>query len=248
MLRKKFSLEDITRQSKVSEGHYDIDGRKIGLRIEIPKPLHDQFPFKQNAYDFLQFLREPIFEYGLIEIPDLAVNLCNYTLAQKDPSEHHYSQNPYLTGRCQAPHQDTPPYPTAFWLGEARQYSATWVMSESFCQQFYQFQASHRQLSLDQIHQALVARSIENKQALLLNQEPGLLLIDNSHHQNLYHARTTKLDHFDNFCKLRQDSPMYAFNEVGLLNYIDQLDEQRGQENRCEQNKEAVSAFMQQEK
>jgi len=40
------------------------------------------------------------------------------------------------------------------------------------------------------IHQQLLPAALANGSALLLNHEPGLLLIDNSEHQQLYHCRT----------------------------------------------------------
>jgi hypothetical protein len=39
---------------------------------------------------------------------------------------------------------------------------------------------------------------------------------------------------------------MYAFNEVGLLNYIDQLDSRRGQQWRDHEDLAAVRAFLEQ--
>jgi hypothetical protein len=86
-------------------------------------------PYASTAYTFLQQLRGAIREHGLIEFPGLPVNPTNHTLAQRAPWEHAYSQNPYLTGFCQLLHQDTPPYPTAFWLGAERRFFATWVTS-----------------------------------------------------------------------------------------------------------------------
>ena len=90
-------------------------------------------------------------------------------------------------------------------------------------------------------------QSITQGQAILVNHTPGLLLIDNSSAQNLYHARTTKLDHLDSFCKLRHDSPLFAFNEIGLMHFIDQLDEQRGQQHRDSKLSKEILDFMRQE-
>ena len=245
-MRKPFSLQDIVAECDVEEGHYKIDGKSLGLKIWVPEALHAHFPFQQSAYDFLQFLRTSIFDYGIVEFPHLPLNPINYTLAQRDPSEHSYSQNPFLTGRCQSPHQDTPPYPTAFWLAGLRQYSATWVMSESM-QQYYQKLKSATKTNDITLHQQLVQQSITQGQAILVNHTPGLLLIDNSSAQNLYHARTTKLDRLDSFCKLRHDSPMFAFNEIGLMHYIDQLDEQRGQQHRDSKLSKEILDFIRQE-
>ncbi|NRA40818.1 MAG: hypothetical protein HRU21_00780 [Pseudomonadales bacterium] len=245
-MRKPFSLQDIVAECEVEEGHYQIDGKSLGLKICVPEALYTHFPFQQSAYDFLQFLRSSIFDYGIVEFPNLPLNPLNYTLAQRDPSEHNYSQNPFLTGRCQSPHQDTPPYPTAFWLDGLRQYSATWVMSQSM-QQHYQQLQSATQASDNALHQRLVQQSLAQGQAILVNHTPGLLLIDNSSAQNLYHARTTKLDHLDNFCKLRHDSPLYAFNEIGLMHYIDQLDERRGQQHRDSTLSAEILTFMRRE-
>ncbi|MFM2419685.1 MAG: hypothetical protein RL385_4408, partial [Pseudomonadota bacterium] len=37
---------------------------------------------------------------------------------------------------------------------------------------------------------------------------------------------------------------MYAYNEIGLLNYIDTMDERRGEHDRDEQEMADVGAFM----
>lgn len=241
------TLKDFQSTCIIKEGQYNLEGKPLGLSIEIPSELMLVPPFNCTAYALLQGLRQEIKTYGVIEFPHLPVNKLNHTLEQKHPSEHLYSQNSFLTSYCQSPHQDTPPYPSAFWLDKKRQYSATWLMGESMCQQFYDFQAQNPSLSIDEIHAKLVNDSLHSKQAILVNQQAGLCLIDNSEAKKLYHARTALVDHLDRYCKLRRDIPMYAFNEVGLMQYIDTIDERRGANNRCETQKQAVLNFMQRE-
>lgn len=244
----KFSINDIESQVNVTYGTHQLEGRAIGVCIDIPEALRKEFPFNSSAYDWMQQLRDLILSYGFIEIPNLPVNKCNYTLAQRAPQQHTYSTNHYLTDLCQQPHQDTPPYPTAFWLNEQRQYSATWVMSDVGVQQF--FDVYERCHDIDDVHRQLVQLSMNAGNSLLLNQQPGLLLIDNSPCRRLYHARTCL---FDKLAKAMlesnavTDTPMYAFNEVGLLNYIDQLDSRRGNEYRDNRAKQTMMQFMQQE-
>ncbi len=244
---KLFTLNDLLQECDTCEGHHCIDGQRLGLKIFIPQELYSSFPFNVTVYDFIQQLRGEIFEYGIIEMPSLPFNRCNYTLSQKDPTEHSYSQNSYTTDFCQAPHQDTPPYPTAFGLLSPRKHSATWVMKTVMLERFYQYQAQHRSLSVDELHQQLIQKSLDEGSSILVNQEPGLLLIDNSDHQSLYHARTSLVDQSDRYCKIRHDSPVYAFNEIGLLNYIDSLDEHRGDEFRSESEKQRVIQFLESE-
>jgi hypothetical protein len=215
------------------------------MRIRVPQALWQQAPYNSSAYTFLQQLREQIFAYGLIELPQLPLNPQNYTLAQRAPQQHGYSTNPYMTDFCQSPHQDTPPYPTAFWLDAPRQYFATWVMSQVGVEKFYRRAQGVAAAELMALHRELVPASLAEGWGLLLNQQPGLLLIDNSQHQALYHARTCNFSAqaaAPDFC---QDNPMYAFNEVGLLNYIDMLDSRRGSEHRNSDEVEQVRQFMQ---
>ena len=120
----------------------------------------------EGAASALQQLRKEIFEWGIIEFPGLPLNPTNYTLAQRAPQQHAYSSNPYLTDFCQRPHQDTPPYPTAFWLAAPRRYFATWVMGHTMAERFYQLQGQQPQLSVDALHEQWVARSLEEGSGL----------------------------------------------------------------------------------
>ncbi len=206
-----------------------------------------QHPYNTSAYAFLQQLRTEILEYGTLEFPDLPVNKTNYTLAQRAPREHRYSRNPYLTGEYQHLHQDTPPYPTAFWLDAPRRYFATWVVSTPGLEAFLDYTRRHPQQSLQATHQQLVPECLANGTGVLLNHTPGLLLIDNSEQQKLYHARTAITAQLQNAAADYCDTPMYAFNEIGLLHYIDTLDEHRGQEHRCNEDKSDIQIFLAQE-
>ncbi len=250
MPRVPFSFDDIAQDCQVETECYRLDDgreRRLGARIDVPAGLRGRYPYSGSAYGFLQQLRPQILELGLIVFPDLPVNRSNHTLAQRAPNEHAYSSNPYLTGRCQSPHQDTPPYPTAFWLGEPRRYFATWILSSTANQHFYQFQQRHPGMDLEALHRRLVPESLANHNGLLLNQDPGLLLIDNSPHCALYHARTCNFEAVEAAAEELHDTPMYAFNEVGLLQYIDSLDERRGQTDRCAEDLAEVKRFMAEE-
>ncbi len=196
----------------------------------------------------MQFLRHDIQQYGFIELPNLTLNKSNYTLAQRSPQEHGYSSNHYLTDFCQQPHQDTPPYPTAFWLEKERSYFFTWLISFKGMTHFFDYQQQHPNLSIQAIHQHLVPLSLNEGWGLIVNKQPGLILIDNSHHSKLYHARSCNFQAMRITPNFTSDTPMYAFNEIGLLNYIDQLDSRRGTLHRNQKEKEDVAAFMQQEK
>ena len=242
------SLKDFRIDCKITEGQYNLDNKALGLSIEIPEALFNEAPFNGTAYSLLQGLRNEIRHYGIIEFPNLPVNKQNYTLAQKHPSEHSYSSNPFLTSLCQSPHQDTPPYPSAFWLNENRQYSATWLMSEVMCQAFYNYRTQNPILSVDEIHQHLVEESLSSNKAILINRQAGLCLVDNSQARQLYHARTSLIELPDRQGKERYDAPMFAFNEIGLMQYIDTIDEQRGQSHRCDKEKQSVLNFMKNER
>ena len=89
--------------------------------------------------------------------------------------------------------------------------------------------------------------SLSDGSGLLLNHEAGLILIDNSDAQRLYHARTCQFAEVEANPDYDSDAPMYAFNEPGLLNYIDQLDSRRGQHDRCAEDLAEVKVFMAQE-
>lgn len=229
--------ERALRQQLTDHAHWtapflQLDGKPLGIRIDIPAELHQQKPFNATAYTYLHALREAIHQHGIVWLPHLPVNKTNHTLAQRSPHQHGYSSNHYLTDICQAPHQDTPPHPTAFWLGETRRFSATWVMGEAGAQRYYHFAQQQPHLSVEQIHRQLVPDSLQNGWGLLINQQPGLILIDNSQHARLYHARTCHFAAVDALpagsTAHHADTPMYAYNVVGLLHYIDQLDERRG--------------------
>jgi hypothetical protein len=246
MTRQTFNFKDIEQDCEIQYDCHQLDGRALGIKILVPEKLHQQHPYQASSYAYLQLLREQIKAFGTIEFPGLPINKTNYTLAQRAPWEHPYSTNQYMTDHCQQPHQDTPPYPTAFGLEAPRQYFATWLMSLRGLEHYYQFARQNPQLSTSQIHQQLLTPSLNDGSALLVNRQPGLILIDNSQHQNLYHARTCLFDALANAPKDAKDAPMYAFNEVGLLNYIDQLDSQRGQQWRDSEDLAAVRAFLEQ--
>lgn len=247
MIRTPFNFNDLCQEATVKTGTYLIDNKTIGAQVIVPKERMSLFPFNASAYDFLQFLRPAILEHGVIEFPGLPVNKSNYTLAQKAPQQHSYSSNSYLTDYCQSPHQDTPPYPTAFWLPSQRKYFATWIMGTEMAQYFYDYQNKKPQLTIEEIHQHLVPLSLTNNQGFIANQNPGLILIDNSQQHCLYHARTCNFAAIKNNPNFTTDTPMYAFNEVGLLNYLHTLDSRRGNNDINFDQMKAVEAFMQQE-
>lgn len=246
MAKAAFTFNDLARECQVESGHYLLDGRQLGLRIVIPEALKSEYPYNGSAYGFLQQLRAEIFASGIVEFPGLPVNPVNHTLIQRAPQQHSYSSNTYMTDRCQSPHQDTPPYPTAFWLNQPRKYFATWVVSQQGMQKFYDC-LDQKLLSVEQIHSYLVPQTLMDKSGLLLNQLPGLLLIDNSSSQNLYHARTCDFTAQASHPGFETDTGMYAFNEVGLLHYIDRLDSRRGGADRDDTEKHQILEFMQKE-
>jgi hypothetical protein len=247
MQRTPFNFADISKDCQIETGCHQLGKKRFGLKIHIPEELKSQYPYNASAYDFLQFLRPAILQHGTVELPNLAVNPSNYTIKLKSPREHIGNPNPFISDECQSPHQDTPPYPTAFWLSGQRQFYATWVMNEQASERFYQYQQAKPELSIKQLHQILVNESLNQGTGLLLNQEPGLLLIDNSQHHKLYHARTCNFAAIAAQPNFEKDSPMYAFNEIGLLNYIDTLDIHRGEADKNQAEAEQVRAFLQQE-
>lgn len=246
--RTAFNFSDIKNECQIIEGHYSLDKNTLGLRIIVPDALQQQFPFNSSAYAFMQQLRQTILDYSIVEFPHLPLNKTNYTLAQKSPYQHLYSHNPYLTDYCQQPHQDTPPYPTAFWLPAKRQYFATWVISALGLKLFQQALNAFPQCSIMQLHQQLVPKSINDNWGLLLNHEPGLLLLDNSQRGQLFHARTCQFNQHHDHVMITSETPMYAFNEMGLMHYLDQLDERRGAEDRDTADYQAMINFLTNEK
>lgn len=246
MLRRQiFTFHDLEQECHIEINTHMLDGKPLGAKVYVPDELHTSHPFNSNAYDFMQFLRTQIFQYGLIEFPNLPPNKTNYTLAQKAPRQHADNPNPYMRHICQQPHQDTPPYPTAFWLPERRRYFATWVISQQGLNKYQQ--ACQKTDDIIKLHKALVDDSLDQGYGLLLNQQAGLLLIDNSEAHQLYHARTCCFNEVENNPNYESDTPMYAFNEVGLLNYLNTLDIYRGKNDLDEALTKVVKAFMQQE-
>ncbi len=73
-------------------------------------------------------------------------------------------------------------------------------------------------------------------------------MADNSHRHELYHCRTCRLDNITEQPGHQTDTAMYAFNEIGLTQYIDSMDEQRGTEDKNSEELNAVLAFMQHER
>lgn len=248
MHRRPFTFRDFEHECDIQLHCHTLDGQPLGAKINIPSALQQQYPYNSSAYGFLQQLRSEIFELGTIEFPHLPLNKTNYTLAQRAPKEHAYSANPYMTGNCQQPHQDTPPYPSAFWLAQARQYFATWLLSLTAVEAFFELNRSRPELSQEELHRILVPSSLKNKSGLLINQQPGLILIDNSQHCSLYHARTCNFQAIAAYPDFHNDTPMHAFNEIGLLHYIDTMDERRGLQDRDAADLTEVKAFMENEK
>ncbi len=247
MKRKPFTFSDLQAECRIETECYSLDGRRIGARVFVPTERYTHYPYNASAYVFLQYLRQAIFEYGTIEFPDLPLNKTNHTVAMRHPRQHHYSNNPYLNSFFQQPHQDTPPYPTAFWLDHPRRYSATWVISMEGLQQWSILAEKNPGWSTEAIHRQLVAKTLADGSGLLFTQNPGLFLFDNSERQQLYHARTCNFSATEENPDHREDTPAYAFNEIGLLNYIDTLDSRRGHEDRDDEDLQAVKAFIAQE-
>ena len=247
-MRKKFTFKDFIHECHIEENTYTLKHsngtRQLGAKIIVPKERLGTHPYNVSAYDFLHFFRNEIYEYGIIEFPELPLNRSNYTVAMRAPEEHQYSANPYLSESCQSPHQDTPPYPTAFWLGNERLFSATWIMTDLAAEQFFEEQRMLPQQSIERVHRTVVPKTLCDQSALLLNHTPGLLLIDNSDHHLLYHAKTCRFDNRNSMPNQQQDNPMYTFNEVGLMHYIDSLDELRGTEHRDEEERDWVRRHM----
>lgn len=244
MRRLPFTFDDICQESSIQTDCHQLDGRDFGIKIIVPEQLHSSPPFNATAYAYLQLLRNEIFEYGTIEFPNLPLNKTNHTLAQRSPKQHSYSSNPFLTDYCQQPHQDTPSYPTAFWLGKKRQYFATWLMSIQGVVEYKKLCQEHPQLNNEEIHRQLQPKSLDNKTGLLVNHNPGLILIDNSEQHQLYHTRSCQFVAFDQNPEFEEETPMYAFNEIGLLHYIDSLDSRRGDNHKDPEDLQNTKDFM----
>jgi hypothetical protein len=249
--RQPFSFFDIAQECAITTGCYALHGTdntvRTGAQVFVPQELQSRYPYNASAYAFLQQLREAIFDFGTIEFPGLPLNRCNHTIAMRSPREHRYSSNPYLTGECQHLHQDTPPYPTAFWLDEERHYFATWIVSLPGLQRYTEFTRENPDMAMNDVHRQLVPESLANGTGVLLNYQPGLILIDNSEHQQLYHARSCRFDAIEKTPDYEHDTPMYAYNEIGLLQYIDVMDERRGMQDRDDEDKTITALFMQSE-
>lgn len=248
MKRVAFSFADIEKDCPIETGCYQLGTHVFGARVHIPKNLFDQPPYNSTAYAFLQLLRNAILSYGTIEFPNLPVNPCNYTIKLKSPKEHLGNPNPFITDECQSPHQDTPPHPTAFWLDGERKFFATWIMNTEACNRFSQYQQQNAAMSVNDIHKVLVSESMQNGTGMLMNQQQGLLLLDNSDHHQLYHARTCNFKAVEKIPDYKKDSPMYAFNETGLLNYMNTLDIYRGEKHKSDSETANVKAFLANEK
>ncbi len=247
MARIPFGIADFEQECRVELACYQLDSRALGLKIYVPEALRNTYPFNASAYALLQQLREQIFEFGTVEFPGLPVNRANHTLAQRAPWEHGYSSNTYMTDHCQQPHQDTPPYPTGFWLEADRQYFSTWVLSLPTVNGFFEYARSRPQMTVEELHRELVPCSLADHSGILLNQQAGLLLIDNSECHQLFHARTCNFERLISANQNKTDSPMYAFSEIGLMNYIDELDSRRGDLDRDAEDKAETKAFMDRE-
>lgn len=247
MRRQPFTFSDIARDCRVDTDCHALHGpgsSRLGLRVHVPEALWGGYPYNASAYAFLQQLRPEILAAGLIEFPGLPVNRTNHTLAQRAPRQHAYSSNPYLTGEFQDPHQDTPPYPTAFWLGGPRRFFGTWIISQPGLRDYLECQRAMPHASPEALHRLQVPASLAGQTGVVLNRVPGLLLIDNSDACQLYHARTCDIAAVSAEPDYREDTPMYAFNEVGLLHYIDTLDSRRGDADRCARDRAEVEAFL----
>jgi hypothetical protein len=133
-------------------------------------------------------------------------------------------------------------------LGEPRNYGTTWVMSDRGLQSYLNYARQNPGRSTEEIHQQLLPGALGDNTALILNYQPGLLLIDNSEHQRLYHCRTSRFEAVARNPDHAVDAPMYSYNELGLLNYIDVLDSRRGSDHRDAADLAAVKQFMEGER
>lgn len=247
-MRVPFTFEDIAAECSVDYECHALgdDGARLGARVHVPPELFSAPIYRSSAYAFMQQLRAAIAEHGLIEFPNLPLNPQNHTLAQRAPSEHEYSSNPFLTGLCQRLHQDTPPYPTAFWLGAARRASATWVACASAAAEFNRATAHLGDADLPAAHAQWVPRLVTEGRATLVNRAAGLVLLDNSEAQRLFHCRTNVVDGERPAPPATAEAPLHAFNEMGLLQHM-QLDERRGTAHFCEEERRRIAEFVAQE-
>lgn len=238
MKNQAFSWQDIQAECQIETDCFHVE-KPLGARITVPEELMSSYPYNGSIYNFLYFLKDEIKQLGYLHFPNLKFNKTNYTLAQGAPQEHSYSSNPFMTSWFQEPHQDTPPHPTAFGLEEERQFFATWLLGPEYLQRF--FKLKHRGLAIEEIHKQLVPESLAAGAAMLINTSPGLSIIDNSDYHPLYHARTCQLDAVKKQPDFQTDSKMYAFNEIGLLYYIEQMDSRRGTNFRDEEERVLVA-------
>ena len=245
--RIPFSYQDLVEDCDIQTECYQLDGKRLGAIIKVPAELYRQYPYNASVYVIMQQLRREVFDLGMIEFPNLPLNKTNHTVAIRSPQEHAYSDNPFLTNTCQQPHQDTPPYPTAFGLEQPRRYFATWIISSNGLEAYRQLSLARPELTVEELHQILVPESLDTQMGLLVNHTPGLLLFDNSDYCSLYHAKTCKFDAISQEPEYTCDSPMYSFNEVGLINYMDIIDSRRGIHDRDLQDLEDVKVFMDEE-
>lgn len=239
MPKTTLTWQDIEQECRIEYGIYLL-GQARGARVFIPTELQRQAPYNTSIYQFFAALREQIKAFGIIEFPQFTFNKINYTLAQAAPWQHQYSHNPFMTSWWQEPHQDTPPYPTAFGLEEERSFFATWLMTEKVVRDYF----SHPAATIEEKHRLLVPQSLAQGEAVLINQQAGLTLIDNS--GDLYHARTCTMSTQNPHLNAEQDSPMYAFNEVGLAFYMQQLDSQRGDAFRDNEEQQRIKQRLEQ--
>lgn len=238
MIKKSFSWQDIEAECSIETHCFHVE-KPLGARITVPEKLQTHYPYNASVYNFLYFLKDEIKQLGYLHFPKLCFNKTNYTLAQGAPQEHSYSSNPFMTSWFQEPHQDTPPHPTAFGLETERKFFATWLLGPKYLQRFFFLQSQG--CDIESIHRELVPESIATGDALLINTSPGLSIIDNSDYHPLYHARTCQIEAVTQNPNFTSDSKMYAFNEIGLLYYIDQMDSKRGQVFRDDKERLIVS-------
>jgi hypothetical protein len=117
-------------------------------------------------------------------------------------------------------------------------------MSDRGLQSYLDWARQNPGRTTQETHRQLLPDALSDNTALLLNYQPGLLLIDNSDHRRLYHCRTSRFEAMARNPDHAVDAPMYSYNELGLLHYIDVLDSRRGNEHRDAADLAAVKQFM----